>query len=182
MFFGTMTSIWKLFYYPPPKKQRHWRASRLFLVFLRWWSWSLVTLGGCRMSVVKAICKELPPLLQILSQLYRSSGDAEAYDIYSLWASVNGVSISYLQSEVLSDLTLLNLFLQKKIADFSKLPLMLKSALDHLNSIREIDGSCCTATERAISNLETEHGITIKGSRGPTVWKSPPLSVQQFWV
>ena len=31
-------------------------------------------------------------------------------------------------------------------------------------------------------NLETEHGITIKGSRGPTVWKSPPLSVQQFRV
>ena len=31
-------------------------------------------------------------------------------------------------------------------------------------------------------NLETEHGITIKGSRGPTVRKSPPLSVQQFRV
>ena len=38
------------------------------------------------------------------------------------------------------------------------------------------------AAETAISNLETEQGITIKGSRGPTVWKSPPLSVQQFRV
>ena len=37
---------------------------------------------------VKAICKELPPLLQTLSQLYKSSGDAEAYAIYSLLASV----------------------------------------------------------------------------------------------
>ena len=57
--------------------------------------------------------------------------------------------------------------MQKKIADFSKLA---------------CDASCCTAAETAISNLETEHGITIKGSRGPTVWKSPPLSVQQFRV
>ena len=94
-------------------------------------------------------------------------------------ASVNGVSGSYLLSEVLSVLALLNLFMQKKIADFSKLPFMLRSTLDHLNSIRESDASWCTAAETAISNLETE-GITIKGSREPTVWKSPPLSVQQF--
>ena len=42
--------------------------------------------------------------------------------------------------------------------------------------------SWCTAAETAISNLETEHGITNKGSRGPTVRKSPLLSVQQFRV
>ena len=57
--------------------------------------------------------------------------------------------------------------IQKKIADFTKLP---------------CDASLCTAAETAISNLETEHGITIKGSRGPTVWKSPPLTVQYFWI
>ena len=44
----------------------------------------------------------------------------------------------------------------------------------------EIDASWCTAAETAISDLETEHGIKIKGSRVPTVRKSPPLSVQQF--
>ena len=82
--------------------------------------------------------------------------------------------------EVLSALALLHLFMQKKIADFSKLSFMLKSTLDHINSIREGDASWCTAAETAISNLETEHGITIKGSREPTVRKSPPLSVQQF--
>ena len=59
---------------------------------------------------------------------------------------------------------------------------MLKSTLDHLNSIRKNDASWYTAAETAISNLETEHGITIKGSKGPTVQKSPPLSVQQFRV
>ena len=74
------------------------------------------------------------------------------------------------------------LFMQKKIADFSKLPFMLKSTLHHLNSIRESDASLYTVAETAISNLETEHGITIKSSRGPTVRKSPPLSVQQFRV
>ena len=73
---------------------------------------------------VIAICKEVPPLLQTLSQLYESSGDAEAYGIYSLFASVNGVS-----SRAFSANALLNLFMQKKIADFSKLPFMLKSTL-----------------------------------------------------
>ena len=92
----------------------------------------------------------------------------------------NGVSSSYLLSEVLGVLALLKLFMQKKIADFSKFPFVLKSILDHLNSIRESDASWCTAAESAISNLETEHGITINDNRGPTVRKSPPLSVQQL--
>ena len=134
------------------------------------------------MSVVLGNFKELPPLLQTLSQLYESSGDAEAYGIYSLLASVNGVSSSYLLSEVLSALALLNLLMQKMIANFSKLPFMLKSTLDHLNSTRKSDASWCTAAETAISHLETKHRITIKGSRGPTVRKSLPLSVHQFRV
>ena len=96
---------------------------------------------------VKAIYKELPPLLQTISQLYESSGDAEAYGIYSLLASVNGILSSYLLSEVLSALNLLNLFMQNKMADLSKLILMLKSTLNHLNSIRESDASWCTAAE-----------------------------------
>ena len=131
---------------------------------------------------VKAIHKELPPLLQTLSQLYESSGDAEADGIYVLLASVNGVSSSYPLSEVFSALALLNVFMQKKIADFSKLPFVLKSTLDHLIPSKGGgggggDASWCTAAETAISNLETEHGITIKASRVT----SPPL-VQQFRV
>ena len=113
-------------------------------------------------------------MFQTLSQLYESSGDAEAYGIHFLLAKA---VISYQKFSVP-----LNLFMQKKIADFSKLPFMLKSTLDHLNSIRESDASWYTAAETATSNLETEHGITIKGCRGPTVMKLPPLSVQQFRV
>ena len=41
---------------------------------------------------VKAICKELPPLLQTLSLLY--AGHAKTYGMYSFWASINGVSSS----------------------------------------------------------------------------------------
>ena len=89
---------------------------------------------------VKAICKELAPLFQTLSQLYKSSGGAETYGVYSLLASVNGVSSSYLLSEVLCAL---HLFMQKNIADFSKFPFMLKSTL-HLNSTRESDASWCS--------------------------------------
>ena len=81
---------------------------------------------------VKPICRELPPLLQTLSQLYQSSGNAEAYGIYSVLASVNGVSSSCVLLEVLSAHALLNLFMQKKIVDFSKLPFVLKSILDYL--------------------------------------------------
>ena len=89
------------------------------------------------MSIVGNL-QELPQLLQTLSQLYESSGDAEVYGMYSPLAIVNGVSGRYLLSEVLSSLDLLNSFKQKKIADFRKLPFILKSTLDHLNSIREI--------------------------------------------
>ena len=182
MFFGTMTSVWKLFYYSPHKAETL-KGVQAVLCFPEL---KIVMPSDTRWLLhepcVTAICKELPPLMQTHSQLYESSGDAEAYGMYSLLASVNGVSSSYLLSEVLSALALLNLFMQKKIADFSKLPFMLKSTLDYLNSIRESDASWCTAAETAILNLETEHGITIKGSWGPTVRKLPPLSVQQFQV
>ena len=74
--------------------------------------------------------------------------------VYIPLTSVNGVSSSYLLSGVLSALAVKNLFMQKKIVYFSKLPFM-------LISIRERDASWFTATETAISNLETEHGIII---------------------
>ena len=64
----------------------------------------------------------------------------------------------------------------KKIADFSKLPFMLKSTLDHLNFISENDASWCPAAEAAVSNLETEHGITMNGSREPNSFVSSTVS------
>ena len=120
MFFGTMTSVWKLFYYSPHKAE----ALKGIQAVLSFPELKIVMPSDTRWLLhercVMAICKGLPPLLQTLSQLYESSGDAEAYGIYSLLASVNSVSSSYLLSEVLSVLALLNLFMQKKIADFQQ--------------------------------------------------------------
>ena len=166
-----MTSVWKLFYYSCPKaevlkgKQAVLGFPELMIVKSSNTRWLL------HARYFKAICKKLLPVLYILSQLYESSGDAEAYDIYSLLASVNGVSSNYLLSVVLSTLALLNLFMYKCIADFSKLHFMLKSTLDHLNSIRERDASWYTAVETAMLHLETEHGI---------VWKLPPFQFMSF--
>ena len=63
---------------------------------------------------------------------------------YTPLASVNGVSSSYLLSEALSVLALLNLFKQKKIADFSKLHFMLDSTLDHQVPSGRVEASCST--------------------------------------
>ena len=78
--FLTMTSIWK-FYYSPSKAEAL-KSIQAVLCFTelkivkpsntRWLSKELCT---------KAIYKDIPPLLQTLSQSYESSGDAEAYGI-----------------------------------------------------------------------------------------------------
>ena len=99
-----------------------------------------MTLGCCRISVVGNL-EVLPQLLQTLSQLYESSGDAEVYGMYSLWAIFNGESGSYLPTEVLSSLALLNFFKQKKRAVFRKLPFMLKRTFDRLKFHQRGDAS-----------------------------------------
>ena len=76
MFYGTMTSIWK-FYYSSPKAQ----ALKGIQAFLGFPNLKIMKPSDTRWlsheRCVKAICKELPPLLQTLSQLYESSGDAD---------------------------------------------------------------------------------------------------------
>ena len=84
---------------------------------------------------VKVIFKELSPLLKNLSQLYELSGDAELYGIYSVLAIVNGQLSSIRSSQFPCSI---KLFMLKNIADFRKLPFILKSTLCDLNSIREM--------------------------------------------
>ena len=116
--FGTMTSVWKLFYYSPQKAEAL-KGIQAVLGFLelkiekpsRWLSHE---------HCVKANFKELPPLLQTLSQLYEPSGDAEAYGIYSHMASVNGVSSSYLHQKFCA---LAHLLMQKKMLTSASFPL-----------------------------------------------------------
>ena len=85
MFFRTMPSISKLFFYYSHQKAEALKGIQCALGFpnlkivkpsdTRWLSHE---------RCVKAICKELAPLFQTLSQLYESSGGAETYGIYSL--------------------------------------------------------------------------------------------------
>ena len=168
MYLGTLTSVWKKKKKKIPLRRRFTEGIQAVLGFP-----DLKILKPCNTSwlshecCVKATCTEVPLLLQTLSQLYKSSGDAEPYVTYSLWLllMVYQEVISYRKFPVPK----LKLFMQKKIADFSKLPFMLKCTLDHLNPIRENDASRSTAAETATSYFEFGHGITIKVSRGPAV-------------
>ena len=73
-----------------------------------------------------------------------SSGDAEAYGLVSILSSITGVACIYLLSEVLSLLARLNMFMQRKTSDFSKLPIMLSSIVHQLMSLKE-PGTCIDA-------------------------------------
>ena len=90
-----MTSVWKLFYYSPQNAEE----LKVIQAVLGFPELKIVKPSDTRLLshelCVKAICKQLPPLLQTLSQLYESSGDAEAYGIYSLLAMVYQAVISY---------------------------------------------------------------------------------------
>ena len=81
MFFVNMTSFWKYFLLFP-QRSRVIEGIQAVLGFpelkiLKPYNTMWLLHERC----VKATCKELLPLLQTLSQLYESSGDAEAYII-----------------------------------------------------------------------------------------------------
>ena len=92
MFFGAMTSFLMLFYYSLQKPEA-FKGIQTVLVFPEL---KIVKLSNTKWlsheCCIKAIGKELSPLLQTLSQLYKSFEDAEAYGINSPLASINGVS------------------------------------------------------------------------------------------
>ena len=179
MMFGVTTNLWKLFYYSPKK---------------------VVTLANVQavlnlpeLKVVKpsdtrwlsherciAVRKELPALIVTLQQLYESSGDAEAYGLVSILSSITGVSCIYLLSEVLSLLARLNLFMQRKTSDFSKLPIMLSSIVHQLTSLKEPGTDWCIDSDKAISDLEKEHGIAVKTTIGVTRNNFAANSISEF--
>ena len=120
---------------------------------------------------VRAICKELPALIIPLQQLHESSGDAEAFGISTLLASQVGISCIVLLSEVLDLLAKLNTFMQKKTADFSRLPGFMENILDEIESLKREDAKWCTDVNFLILVLEQKHNIIIGTragvSRGP---------------
>ena len=79
--FGTMTNLWKLFYYLP-KKAEDLKVVQAVL--------SLPELKAVEPSSARwlsherclcVICEDLSALISTLQQLYQASGDAEAYGI-----------------------------------------------------------------------------------------------------
>jgi hypothetical protein len=129
---------------------------------------------------VQATRKELPALIVTLQQLYETSGDAEAYELVSLLARVSGVVSIHLHSEVLSVLACLNLFMQRKAADFSKVSIVLKKALDQLKCPQERGADWCSLAAVAISDIEAKHGIAI--SKTARTRGTPATTVEEFCV
>ncbi len=166
-FFGTKTSIGTFFFCYSPKKAEALKDIQAVLGFPELKIVKPSYTRWKRMSVVLGNCMELPLFCKPF-HIYMSHLEILRHIVYTpFWLVLD------LLSEVLSALAFLNICLQKKMP----LPFMLKSTLDHLNSIKECDANLCSAAETAILNLVTEHGITIQCSRGTMVRKSPPLSV-----
>ena len=110
--------------------------------------------------------KELPAILITLQQLYEVSGDAEAYGLYLLLASQVGVASIMLLSSVLNTLAKMSASMQMKIADFSKLPTLLKMTTDSLESLKQETSDWLSDVKCAISSLASEYSITVSAGYG----------------
>ena len=164
--FTLMGNLWKFFYYSPKRAETLKEVqSALNLPELK-----ITKPGDTRWlsheRCVRAIKKELPAILTTLQQLYEVSGDGEAYGLYLLLASQVGVASIMLLSDVLNILAKMSASMQLKIADFSKLPTLLKITTDPLESLKEEMSDWLSEVKSTISSLASEHSITISVGYG----------------
>ncbi|KAI6659401.1 Zinc finger protein [Oopsacas minuta] len=101
--FGTMTGLWKLFYYSPKKAD----TLKVVQSVLNLPELKVVKPSSTRWlsheRCLSAIRKDLPALIITLQQLYQTSGDAEAYGISLILSSISGVaSIFFYQKYLIS--------------------------------------------------------------------------------
>ena len=135
--FGTMVSLWSLFYYSPQKAEslKHVQAV-LNLPELK-----VIKPSDTRWlspeRCVRAILKELPALIITLQSIYDECGDAEAYGLALALRSYSGVATIVLLSAVLELLAQLNCFMQRKTTDFSRLPIVLDGILVELKHLKD---------------------------------------------
>lgn len=119
-------NIWKLFFYSPKKVESLKEVQTVLklpkLKIVKPSDTRRLSHKGC----IQAIYRELPALIITLQQLYETSGDAEAYGLSTLLATYTGVANIVFLSEVLDVLAKMNATMQRKHADFSKLPVLLK--------------------------------------------------------
>ena len=94
-------------------------------------------------------------------------------------SSFIGIATIFLLSAVLNLLAKLNCFLQRKNADFSRLSIILDSALCELENLKKDGAEWCSQVELCISKLTNDHGTSIRNTpthRGQTV----PTTVNQY--
>ena len=110
---------------------------------------------------MRAIRKDLPAIIVTLQQLYETSGDAEAFGLSTLLSSFTGVANVVFLSEVLDILARMNVAMQKKTADFSRLQVFLQSTVDELKNLKDEKADWCSSTELALVRLQKEFNIEI---------------------
>ena len=161
---GTMSNLWKLFYYSPKKAE----ALKHVLSVLSLPELKVVKPSETRWlsheRCVRAILKEFPALIITLNKLYEESGDAEAYGLALVLSSYSGVATIVLLSTVLDLLAKLNCFMQRKTTDFSRLPIILESILSELKHLKNVGAEWCSSVETTVAMLTTEHNITLQRS------------------
>jgi hypothetical protein len=161
--FGTMGSIWKLFFYSPKKAENLKEVQSV----LKLPELKIVKPSDTRWlsheRCVRAIYRELPALIITLQRLYQSSGDAEAYGLSTLLATYTAVASVVFLLDIVARM---NVTMQRKNADFSKLPVLLKVTTDQLEHLKEENSEWLTSVESEISLLKEKYDITLGVTRG----------------
>ena len=113
---------------------------------------------------VRAILKELPPLITTLHQLYEDAGDAEAYGLALALSTYSEVATIVLLASVLDLLAKRHCFMQRKATDFSKLPVILETILSELKHLKSDEAEWCSLTGTTVIALEEKYNITLRSS------------------
>ena len=114
----------------------------------------------CTGNLPRASCPYHHP-----KQLYEISGDAEAYGIGALLATYTGVASIVFLSEVLDILARMNVSVQRKLLDLSRLPVLLKITTDQLEYLKDKISEWLGSVESEISLSKEKHDITL-GTHG----------------
>ena len=103
-------------------------------------------------------CMRATAIIITLQQLYETSGDAEAFGLSTL---LSGVASVMFLSEVLDIVARMNVAMQKKTADFSRLQVFLQSTVNELKNLKDEKADWCSSTEWALVRLQKEFNIEI---------------------
>ena len=176
--FGTMGNIWKLYFYSPKKAESLKTVQSVKLPELK-----MVMPSDSRWlsheRYVRAIYRELPAFIVTLQHLYETSGDAEAYCISALLATYTGVASIMFLSEVLDILARMNVSMQRKLLDLSRLPVLLKITTDQLEHLKDKRSEWLGSVESKIALLKEKHDISL-GTHGSarSRWSSITITAE----